>query len=269
MLRRHHATVLTLICGFALVTISAVADDSDEPRDEAATLTKPKWEIGQSWTVETVSQRVQGREVEPVRKPVPLRWRFRVAELEQLAGRDCYRIEVQCLARGRIRPKSAIWVDKQSGFMRQYKTQYAVGGKMRSVVESYDHAKGVAAPVIAPISALPIALPAFFARGAKINSFTYTSAPILAGAKAKDLNLVTFAHDVSQTTERARPKSIELIPVDGRPKALEDKPVTQVSLTTRAGTVTQLWQQGQPWPVYVDNRKTKAYLVEDAFHNAH
>jgi len=237
------------------------ADDGQREVGAPAGLDRPDWKVGNSWTVETISQRIQGREVEPARKPVPVRWKFRVADLEDLAGRDCYRIEIECLARGRIRPKSVLWVDEKSGFLRQYKTELAVAGQMRPMVESYDHAKGVATPVVTPINALPLALPAFVAPGAKANTFVYTSAPMPAGAKAKDLGLIPFAHEVTQTTTKAGPKALEIIPTEGRPKALESKPVTEVKIGTHMGEVKQLWQEGQLWPVYVDNGRTKAYLV--------
>ena len=115
--------------------------------------------------------------------------------------------------------------------------------------------------MITPVNALPIALPAFIAPGSKANTFVYTSAPMPAGAKSKDLGLVTFAHEVTQTTTKAGSKALEIIPKEGRPKSIEDKPVTEVNLGTATGNVKQLWQQGQPWPLLIDNGRTKAYLV--------
>lgn len=264
--RMRHAFALTTICVCCLSMAVTAQDDpaeaADEPQVAAANgLTQPKWEKGSTWTVETVTERIQGREVDPARKPVPIRWKFRVADVENLSGRDCYRIEIECLARGRIRPKSVIWVDEKSGFLRQYKTELAVAGQMRPMIESYDHAKGMAAPVITPINALPIALPAFLPPGSKANTFSYTSAPMPAGAKSKDLGLVTFAHEVTQTMNKAGSKALEIIPKEGRPKSLEQKPITEVSIGTFSGEVKQLWQEGQPWPLVVDNGRTKAYLV--------
>lgn len=255
----RHAALIVAICVVSCLGLAAIAQDKPDA-GALASLDRPKWEVGDKWTIETHSEKIQGRRDKPARTSPPLRWQFRVADVEELSGRDCYRIEVECLARGRIRPKSVIWIDQSSGFLRQYQTELAVGGKMRKVVESYDHAKGVPAPVITPVNAVPIVMPAFVKKGAKVNSFSYTSAPIPAGAKAKDLGLVTFAHEVSQTTDEASPKALEIIP-KGLSKSIEKKPVTQVSIATHGGKVTQLWQQGQPWPVYVDNGRTKAYLV--------
>jgi hypothetical protein len=267
--RFRHAAALTALCVLSCLGLAAIAQEDpaaaaadDEAAPESATLARPKWKEGQTWMIETVSEKIQGREITPARKPVPIRWQFKVANMEKLAGRDCYRIEIECLARGRIRPKSVIWVDEQTGFMRQYETELAVAGQMRKIVESNDHAKDQVAPTIMPISALPIAMPAFLPKGSKANSFSYTSAPIPAGGKAKDLGLMTFAHEISQTTKVAGSKSLEALP-KGLSKSLEAKPVTEVQLATHNEKITQLWQQGQPWPVYVDNGRTKAYLVTD------
>ena len=263
----RHVLAITSICVVSCLAMAVYAqetprDDKDEAEVATATgLSQPKWEKGSTWMVETVTQPLQTREVKPSTKPVPIRWQFRVADLENLAGRECYRIEIECLARGRIRPKSMIWVDQKSGFLRQYKTELAVAGQMRPMVESYDHAKSLAAPVITPVNALPIALPAFVPPGSKANTFTYTSAPMQAGAKSKDLGLVTFAHEVTQTTSKAGSKALEIIPKKGRPKSLDAKPITEVVLGTPTGEVKQLWQEGQPWPLVIDNGRTKAYLV--------
>ena len=263
----RHAFAITTICLVSCLAMAVVAQDNpantttDTEVATATGLNQPKWEKGSTWMVETVTAPIQNRESKPSTKPVPIRWQFRVADTEELGGRDCYRIEIECLARGRIRPKSVIWVDQKSGFLRQYKTELAVAGQMRPMIESYDHAKGIAAPVVTPVNALPIALPAFIAPGSKANTFVYTSAPMAAGAKSKDLGLVTFAHEVTQTTKKAGSKALEIIPKEGRPKSIENKPVTEVNLGTSEGNITQLWQEGQPWPLVVDNGRTKAYLV--------
>lgn len=257
----RHAMAIIAVCSVTCLTLAAIAEDKPDV-DALASVEQPKWSVGDTWTIETVSEKIQGREITPARKSPPIRWQFRVAELEKLAGRDCYRIEVECLARGRIRPKSVMWVDEESGFLRQYQTELAVNGKMRPIVESYDHAKGEPAPVVTPISAVPIVMPAFVKKGSKTVSFTYTSAPVPAGAKAKDLGMTSFAYEVSQTASIAGSKALEVIP-RGLSKAIDDKPVTQVNITTPHERVTQLWQPGKPWPVFVDNGVTKAYLVND------
>ncbi|MCA9268505.1 MAG: hypothetical protein KDA41_08535 [Planctomycetales bacterium] len=259
---RHTAVLVAISVGWCLAMAVIADDNKPQGGAQAAgdSLDRPKWDVGDAWTIETVSQRMQGREENPATAPIPVRWRFQVANVEKLAGRDCYRIEIDCLARGRIRPKSVIWIDEESGFLRQYQTEVAVGGKMRQIVESYDHARGVASPVITPMNALPIVMPAFLPKGSKVNSFTYTSVPLPAGAKTKDLGLISFAQEVSQTSSKAGPKALEIIP-RGLSKSLENKPVTEVKIGTYNGEVQQLWQSGQPWPVYVDNGRTKAYLV--------
>jgi hypothetical protein len=261
----RHAVAIFAVCVVTCVTLASIAEEKPDI-DALASVEQPKWAVGDTWTIETVSEKIQGREATPARKSPPIRWQFRVAELEKLAGRDCYRIEVECLARGRIRPKSVMWVDEESGFLRQYQTELAVNGKMRPIVESYDHAKDEPAPVVTPISAVPIVMPAFAKKGSKsskaVNSFTYTSAPVPAGAKAKDLGMTSFAYEVSQTANIAGAKALEVLP-GGRAKDLDAKPITQVNINTPHERVTQLWQAGKPWPVFVDNGVTKAYLVND------
>lgn len=254
--------LLLLAFSFIVLATISVAARAEE-NDQGANLTRPDWKVGETWTIETLTERIQGREEKTSRDAKPIRWQFRVAKLEDLAGRDCYRIEIECLAKGRIRPKSVVWVDEESGFLRQFETQMAVGGTMRTIRESYDHAKDRPSPVITPINTLPIAMPSFESKGAKANEFSYISAPMPAGAKSKDLGLISFAHNVNQTQGKASSKALKEVPASYS-KGLEKAPVTQVTIGAHGGEVTQLWQQGKPWPVYVNNGRTKAYLVSNS-----
>jgi len=42
---------------------------------------------------------------------------------------------------------------------------------------------------------------------------------------------------------------------------LQNQPLVKVELKTAERTVTQLWQVGQPWPVYTKSGPTEARLV--------
>ena len=39
-----------------------------------AAVDQPKWAVGDTWMIETVSEKIQGREAEPARKSPPIRW---------------------------------------------------------------------------------------------------------------------------------------------------------------------------------------------------
>lgn len=240
------------------------AQQAAEPA-EPADLARPEWQVGDSWVIETLTRRVQARTEEAEAASTRLQWEFRVANVEKVAGSDCFRVDIQCLAAGRVRPKSTIWCDKQTLFLRQFQTQVAFQGRYRTIQESYAVTKGPTAPVVAFVNALPLAMPAFMPPGAKaVDSFSHTSQPLPAGAK--DPGTIRFLHETTQQVRPAGAKAIDAMP---RPyaKYLGDAPITEVTLEDQDQSVRQLWQPGSPWPVYVENEQTRAWLVSTSTEN--
>jgi hypothetical protein len=225
----------------------------------AAALDRPDWKIGDTWTIETATQRVQGREIKPSENPPRVRWQFKVAKIEKIAGQDCYRVDVQCLAQGRVRPQTTLWCEKESLFLRQFQTQLAFDGRYHVVQESYECEKGTVSPVLASINALPLSMPAFTPKGSKaVGDFQFVSQPLPAGSK--DSSMLRFSQSVSQSVKAADPQLVNKV-LKRYSKDLDAKPITQVTLSVRGGSVVQLWQKGTPWPVYVNNGRTQAWLV--------
>jgi len=266
---RCWAYLAVLAAGSVLLSGAATGRAEQAPGEAApaeatepvapAELTPPEWEIGDSWVVETLTERVQGREATADPETTRLKWQFRVAKIEKVAGSDCYRVDIQCLAASRVRPRGSIWCDKQTLFLRQFQTQVAFQGRYRTIQESYACAKGATAPVVTFVNVLPLAMPAFPPEGAKAaDSFTYTSQPLPAGAK--DPGTVRFLHTSTQQVGPVGAKALEAIPPTYA-KSLGTGPLTEVTLEDRRQSVRQLWQPGSPWPVYVENTRTKAWLV--------
>jgi len=252
-----------VITGFAL---SCFFEDTraDDPGSESSdahspAVERPKWNVGDRWVLETLTQKIQGRENLASLDPLRVRWRFAVNAIESIADHDCYRIDIECLAKGRIRPKTTIWCDKETLFLHQIESQVVVGGRFRKVQESYSVADGATAPVLSPLTALPLDLPVFSSKGSKsIGEFTYLSQPLPAGSK--DTSVLRFAHEVKQKVQPATAKALKSLP-DSFSKNLENNPVREIHLDGPHRSVIQLWQKGAPWPVYVDNGNTQAWLV--------
>ena len=276
-MRRGSGTAMILACAAGLIAAELVvrapaaepstAQEGGErsatakvPSGEgaAAVIPRPTWKVGDTWVVETITERVQER-TQDVRPGPAIRWQFTVAAQEPVGGRPSYRIEVQCLAKGRVRPQTSLWVDAQTMTLREVRTQLAVAGQYRTIQESYETPPGQATPVLTPLNALPIDLPAFVPKGAKaLDTYTVISQPMPAGAKPADA--VRFAHSVQQEAEVAGAKELEDVPPSFA-KDLAAQPVVRVRLTSAEKSVTQLWQARQPWPVFATNGRTKARLI--------
>jgi hypothetical protein len=260
--------LIVLAAGLALFASDSADPLWKNPRrlqaqqtEAAGQLDRPQWKVGDSWTVETNTQRLQVRETTPTRKPARVRWKFEIAGVEPIAGRECYRIDIVCLAKGRLRPTTTIWCDKETLFLHQFQTQVATNGEYSSLQESYAVPKGAFAAVMAPINALPIALPAFVPSGSKsTGDFSYTSQPAPAGSK--DVGLIKFAHKVQQDIGKPSSKALQDFQ-KAFSKNLEPQTVTEVKLSAPDQQVVQLWQKGAPWPVYMDNGHTQCWLVTE------
>lgn len=245
-----------VLAGFSSLAVAADADAAP------ASLPRPTWNVGDSWVVETLTERIQSRAAADTGTPARIRWQFHVSKLETLAGKECYRIDIECLTAGRIRPKTTIWCDTDTLFLRQFETQLAVNGTMRTIQESYDCAKGAFCPVIAPVNAIPLGLPAFVPEGTKGgNEFSYTSQPLPAGSK--DTSVLRFGFSVKQDVSPPADEYMKKLP-EAYTKALDQQPVRQVKISTPEQNVVQLWKDGNPWPVYVHNGRTQAWLVSGA-----
>lgn len=260
--RVMRSLLLTTVAVAAAVTMlwSSGMAQSDDPRsDGAAGLNRPSWAVGDSWIIETSTNTIQDRMTKPgTNLLIRIRWQFSVAILEEVGGHECYRVDIQCLAEGRLRPKATIWCDSKTFFLRQFQTQYAFGGKYHLIQESYDCPEGALAAVVPPVNVIPLGMPAFLPKGAKGDTFSYTSQPLPAGAK--DPSIIRFTHMVRQQVGPPEAKSLEMVP-RAFSKSLDNRPIKQVKLSDHDQSVTQLWREGSPWPVYVDNGRTKAWLV--------
>ncbi len=245
---------------FCVVAVLCLCSTSDAWAQDSSTLQIPKWQVGDSWVIETSTDRIQGREGDAAGTVPRIRWQFKVVSTEKVAGHDCYRIEIECLTKGRLRPKTTIWCDTQTVFLRQFQTQLAFQGRYRTIRESYDCPEGQFSPVLAPMNALPISLPAFVPPGSKsVGSFAYTSQPLPAGSK--DPTAIRFSHQMTQAVSAPGAKSLNQLP-KSYSKDLGSE-LTEVKFGDKSQSIVQVWKKGTPWPVFVDHGRTKAWLVPD------
>ena len=236
----------------------------EAPGDRAISLEsfRPQWHVGDRWIVETTTLPVQaslGREATTRGKPIS--WQFSVRAVERLFDCDCYRIEVRPLPVGSSPSLTTLWVERRSLSLRQVQTQLMVAGQLRRMTESYRFNNGQPAPILGPLTALPLDLPLFTAGRAKgLQRFSYEAVAGPSGRKALgDLGfLISVEQEIAPATaQRAK----ALLPQDFA-KDLETKPAIEVRLKSRQSQVRQLWKPGCPWPVYVDNGPTVARLVK-------
>ena len=255
--------------------------------DQAFELPAPHWNLGDRWTVETVSRPTQVRlGLAPDSISQPIAWQFVLSQSETLGAHDCFRIEVRCQAAGK-QPETVLWIDRNSLALRQITTQMPVPGGFREMTVRYDFGSGQAAPVLGPLTALPIDTPVFRSGHAKgLTVFSYRSdfgprqrkavgdigfahlveqrIAVLSPEEVRELLDETFAKNLSRNRAEPlpRPSGNEATNSIGiGAKSLTVRPVTEVRLKSHGREVRQLWQAQRPWPIYCDNGYSVSRLV--------
>lgn len=233
---------------------------SQETRSLRADRLAPRWELGESWIVETASRPIQARSDIALAAAGPvIQWQFSVQRYEKSLEADCFRIEIRCVSSSR-QPETVLWVDRQSLALRQVQTQIPTPGGFRTITQSYEFAGAQPTPVLGPLTALPIDLPLLSGGEAKqLDSYAYTSYSGPRGTKA--IGDFGFAWQVKQKISPAEAGEARSLVNEAFAKGLEEEPVVEVRLEGGGRAVRQLWQAGCPWPVYCDNGSTISRLV--------
>lgn len=219
---------------------------------------RPRWAVGDQWVIETASRPITARSPEKEDDLVKTRWQFSVVKREKLIDHDCFVIEVTALKDPKAQPRTTLWVDAKALALRQFQTQIPVPGGFTTITESYDSGRDApASPVIGPLTALPVDLPVFVpgakAEGEQVFSYEAVSGP--SGKRAP--SDVGFAVEIRQTVS---PVALDsrikgLVPQEFS-RDLEVKPLAEVRMRSAERSVRQIWQAGQPWPVYADSGDT-------------
>jgi hypothetical protein len=219
----------------------------------------PRWHVGQAWVIEAFTQAWQDSlRPRPAGPGLSIPWQFTVRSLDRIGGRPCFRVEVKCLLPGPPQPVTTFWAEHDTLALKQVQTQLPVAGGFRTIIESYAFGDGQPAPVLGPLTALPIDLPVFLgARAKSTQRFIYEAINGPEGKKAP--NHLGFIFEVEQQIRRTPPEEVQKLVPSILP---QNRPITEVRLKGMNRQVRQLWTAEAPWPVYSSNGATTARLVK-------
>lgn len=249
-----------------LASVGQEPKAGDEPRLDGLT---PRWEVGDRWILETVSRPLSVRDdVSHTANSPPLRWQFDVARRERSASHDCFRVEVACQAEGAGIPKTVLWLDRDSFALRRITSYLPVPGGFEEMTMSYDSGSGQPAPILGPLSALPIDTPVLYSGAKGLQTFSYASH--FGATQGKELGDVGFVHQVEQQVSELPQDEVgrlfgehfaKSLVEDVFTKSLRALPVTEIRLKSQGREIRQLWQARRPWPIYCDNGYSVSRLV--------
>ena len=241
-------TLAILIVGTAAVAPAAEPVQTQQFR--------PKWNVGDQWTIETRSRQQQVAVTQ--QKRVAARWRFTVEAVDRIGDRACFRIVIR--PTDSPEPKTTVWVDRKATAIRQIQTQLPTPDGYKTVTESYRTA-GQAAPVVGPLTVLPIDLPQFPEPDVKsLGTYQYEAVSGPDGIKA--IGDVGFSTEIRQSFSKPSADRMKSLFGDENIKSLEGKSMVEVELATPDYSTRQVWRENAPWPLFADNGVTQARLIE-------
>jgi len=217
---------------------------------------RPKWNVGDQWTVETQSRQQQVAATRQIR--VAARWQFSVEAVDNIAGTACFRIVIR--PTDAPQPKTTVWINRDTTAIRQIQTQLPTTDGYKTMTESY-RTGGRAAPVVGPLTVLPLDLPQFPEPGVKsLGTYQYEAVSGPDGIKA--VGDIGFSTEIRQSLSRPSADRMKSLFGDENIKSLEGSPLVEVELSTPDYSTRQIWSGGGPWPMFSDNGVTQARLVE-------
>jgi len=219
------------------------------------------WQIGTTWSIETVSLQRQGT---MKTQSSPVVWVFTVVGETKIGSRDCFEVVIRCKDDSDRRPHVSIWVDKVSGMLMRVTTQTFVQGQWRTLTETYSPLEGKSTAVFGSIPSLPLDMPLFTGEtGSKIiDGMTYEV--VTGNVETKALGEVGFAYQVDQSIQPVpEEQSHELSRAKSLVASFNLKDAVEVELKSGAKTrVRQIWVPDQPWPVYSTNGVSESRLLD-------
>ncbi len=217
---------------------------------------RPKWNVGDQWTVQTQSR--QQQVAATGQKRVAARWQFTVEAVDRIGDNACFRIVIR--PSDAPEPKTTVWVDRKTTAIRQIQTQLPTPDGYKTMTESY-RTDGQATPVVGPLTVLPIDLPQFPEQGVKsLETYQYEAVSGPDGVKA--LGDIGFSTEIRQSFSKPSAQRMKSLFGDENVKSLQNGPMVEVELATPDYSTRQVWNENSPWPLFADNGITQARLVE-------
>lgn len=220
----------------------------------------PNWQIGMRWFVQT--QNLQSQQTDPNVKPGGVVWMFHVIGENQVEGRDCFQVKVQCEDKSSNEPLVYIWVDKATGMLVKTTTQVFVQGQWRNFTETYLNRSGNATAVLGSIPSLPLDMPLFSIEPGSKNLGGMAYEIVAGDTGSKSVGNLGFACLVSQTL---KPISVQGAKTIEGAKSLDGLSLQEAIEVEMQGSVTggvkQVWTPDTPWPIYSTNSSSVSQLI--------
>jgi len=260
---RRVRTCVCIIVGVLLLSVGSAGSQETFLTDSSSLASfRPRWKVGQTWTVETTTKLPQfGVDAALAKRAHTVRWVFRVEEVEEVFEEPCFRVVATPLD---LCPKGLnvrFWATVENLTLRRVEITFPVAGEFRTISESFQGLTTKTFPTQVPFKLLPLDMPCWERVPAKEPvGFTYEAIP--GSLEKKDPGGIRFQIDIEQKSSEL--DSVVSAEAESSAEAKSAPPgVIKIELKTALGRVEQLWRVGQPWPMWASNGTTVARLVAE------
>ncbi|MCS7237124.1 MAG: outer membrane lipoprotein-sorting protein [Thermoguttaceae bacterium] len=261
-MNRYSAVYLLVLGALAVTLGSRQASSQQNPLEVSQPLAayKPSWQVGQSWIVETRTPLLQiGRELDQAKSEAILRWKFTVEGTAELDNEKCYVLSARPQAAQSENLELRLWISTDRLLLRRWEASVIASGRPVRTGETLVAKESPNYPAWVPLTVLPVAFPCWEEVPVKhVHSYRYEVVPGHAEAKTPaDVAFVVPVEQESDSPEERFTKSVLGLPADHPSPA----GVVKIDVRSPIGHCQQLWQAGQPWPVWATNGISVSRLV--------
>jgi hypothetical protein len=246
------------VATFVLVAEFGNCQESSPADEHPLAKFKPQWQVGQTWIVETTTTLLQhGDDLACVRRVQTVRWSFQVEQIEPVLDEPCFRLIAKPVG---LHPQGMgvrLWATVDNLTLRRVEIDFIAAGETRTLCETFQGLATPTYPAQAPFVLLPLDLPCWETIAAKEPGvFSYEVIP--GDPEKKEPGGLRFRYHIEQKTVDPAQLAKGQAGTDG--KAITGERIG-IELKTPLGQVKQVWQSGQPWPIWATNGRTQARLI--------
>ncbi len=236
-------------------TQQSAQEQAVQVQEDADTLHR-RWEIGDQWIIQTDIRQAQ---YSADRGPIPSsQWEYVVVGIENVDDVSCFRVDVRHIRGPQPQLVATFWANCESLTLVRCETHLPSQGRIRTVVQRYQFDGGSTGPSLGPLTAVPIDLPQLSADPVA----NQVEKSFVRSTGSEKNGVIAFRSTVQQTVKQLAADEAKPFLAGGLAKDLKDQPLHDVTLQGDYRRVRQLWRDGLPWPVYSDDGRVTAVLVE-------
>lgn len=229
------------------------------------------WQVGDTWTVETVPSTRKLASSASLASEQPVRWQFTVEGMENREGVDYYRAKAKCVSEDVLNaPVITIWVDAKTSELSCISATLKIDEKREiKIAENYPESRAV----ITSFAIVPLELLAFVdkdftsaTKGVGDSDGVYLKTKRVESGSVRWGSFDDGNESLQKNIDTETPLNFKYhVDIEVNPLGTCDVSAPELCTTTLSTSfahIEQTWRRNVPWPIKSDNGSVKSTLVK-------